>query len=100
MRGGGLLLAVLLVSLSGCAATLEHPGTHQRATCRSGWALGGGTGIAGGVMAGIALVGNVLYVAEYQKCVGTLKRAGYEEITPAPASNEPEVPSPTGRDPG
>lgn len=95
-----LALLMVLVVLAGCATTLEHPATRQRLTCRSGWALGGGTGIAGGVMAGIALVGNVLYAVEYQTCVEKLKRAGYEEITPPPASNAPEGPSGSVREPG
>lgn len=92
------LLLVCLLLLSACAATLEHPVTHQRQTCQSGWWLGGGTGIAGAVLAGIAVVGNIVEAVEYQKCVDTLKRSGYEEVTPAAAA--PDEPSSSDRDPG
>ncbi len=85
-RHVGLLL--VMVGLVGCSTTLSHPQSGQTMTCQSGWALGGGTGIAGGVMAGIALLINVFEVAEYQKCVEQFKRAGYEEIPPAPAPSE------------
>lgn len=83
-----LLLAV--VFLSGCASTLTHPVTGQQATCTSGWWLGGGTGIAGVVMGGIALVGNALAVVDYRGCVDKLKAAGFQE--PPSAAPEPSSP--------
>ena len=94
------LLLVVLLLLSACAATLEHPVTHQRQPCQAGWWRGGGTGIAGAVLAGIAVVGNIVDAVEYRKCVDTLKRAGYEEVTPAPASPRPEEPSSAARESG
>jgi len=91
MKKGFVLLMVLMVGLAGCAATLEHPVTHQRMTCQSGWWLGGGTGIVGMAMLGIAIVGNVFEAAEHQKCIDDLKQAGYEEVTPAPTPSETTV---------
>lgn len=85
------MVALLLV---GCASTLTHPGTGQQATCTSGWWLGGGTGIAGIVMGGIALVGNALAVVDYRGCVDKLKAAGFQEppaATPEPSSPDAEI---------
>ena len=92
MRLLRLLLAV--VFLSGCASTLTHPVTGQQATCTSGWWLGGGTGIAGVVMGGIALVGNALAVVNYRGCVNKLKAAGFQEppaAAPDPSSTEERI---------
>ena len=75
-------MGFVLLLLAGCATTLEHPVTHQTATCKSGWALGGGTGIAGAVMLGISVVGNMLFISEYQQCIDKLKEAGFQEPQP------------------
>lgn len=89
------ILMCLMVGLAGCATTLEHPLTHQSATCQSDWPPGD-LWIAGAMTPGIGgvvmmLVGDVLSVAEYQKCVDTLKRAGYEEVTPVSTPSETTV---------
>ena len=84
-----VMLAFMLLTLAGCATTLTHPTTGQTATCKSGWAVGAGTGIAGVVMIGLSLAADIFYIAEYRACLNKAKAAGYEESKAPPPTLEP-----------
>ena len=84
-----LLLVLLTILCVGCATTLANPTTGQTRTCQSGGWIGFGL-----IGAPIAIIGNLIEIPFYRKCVNAAKDAGYTVEIP-PDDSPPPIP-PTG----
>lgn len=75
-----IVLPVVLVLVTGCTATLQHPRTGHKVVCSSGATVA--TGPAALIVAPIA---NAVGGIGYRSCVKRAEKAGYVEVAPPEA---------------